>query len=287
MINKKTNTLQGMSKHMKYLLVPSEKARANYNYRFTGQQQALADYDQYNTTGIDRSTINAQSASTPLPKESENIILPQNNSTNNETVLPAYAGSMADLSKGSFREKLVKNALYEYERWGKGKITESNPDMHDVMFRYWRTVSNAKTAEQFTVDLQNKPDSHHWSAAFISTMIKEAGGSNFKFNGAHSYFLTQAADNRKKDIGSYKGYKPEEVKVEVGDLVAFGRNGKPAYDARGAYDAHSDIVVAVHDGYVETIGGNLSDGVGKTIVKTDKQGKIANSKYHMVVKFNY
>lgn len=261
---------------MRYLMTSVDRAMANNDYRFSRLQQEHANVNALSQVGIHKSSLEAVNNNAVVTPE----VMDEGN-------LPVFDGSAANLTKGSFRDKLVAGAKFEYEQWNKGKIKENDARMHDRMFRYWSTVTGAKSAEQRTLDLQKKEDSHHWSAAFISTMVKEAGGKDFKFHGMHSYFLTQAADNRKNNAGNYKGYKPAEVKIEVGDLVAYSDKEGVTYDSRGGYSAHSDIVVAVHDNYIETIGGNVSDAVNKTIVKLDKQGKIANSKYHMVVKFNY
>ena len=263
--------------NLHYFSVAAQRARGNVGFRWTQEQQEHAD--RTGSAGMNNMTI--KSIHTDMPEVK--TYAPSATSEN----LPSYDGAGANLSYGSFRDKLAKGAIYEYEQWNKGKLKEGDPRIHDRMVRYWTTVAGKEGAEKRTKDLETTPDSHHWSAAFISTMVKEAGGKDFKFHGMHSYFLTQAADNRKAGKGNYKGYKPKEVKIEVGDLVAYSRTGGITYDSRGSYAAHSDIVVAVHDGYIETIGGNLSDAVNKNIVKLDKQGHLASNKYHMVVKFNY
>ena len=122
-----------------------------------------------------------------------------------------------------------------------------------------------------------------WSAAYISDVMKRAGVDNFESSAAHSKYIKGAIDARKAGDteASHWGYRTSERAPQAGDLVCFAREGSGAtFDnqGNGQYKSHCDIVTGVRDGFIDTIGGNVGDGVNDSVSKrsftTDENGMI-------------
>jgi hypothetical protein len=181
------------------------------------------------------------------------------------------------------RKKLIQAALDELRAWANGQIKETEPGIIERLRAYWHSAGVTGWTEA-------RMRTEAWSAAFISFLMKQAGaGSNFKYSASHSVFIREAVKNRKANNSNpFKAYKPSEVKIEVGDLVGFPRQSGVTYDTTTAYAAHTDVVVAIKGGFAETVGGNVSNSVSRTLVNLDKDGKIDLSKndkrYFVVIK---
>lgn len=184
---------------------------------------------------------------------------------------------------GAFANKLSSLARSEYEHWGNGTIKEGDPRTMERLTAYWKEGA----------DVDNWTDkqmiNEAWSAAFISFLMRQAGaGTDFKYSASHSTYIVDSIKNKKQNNDKpFKGYKPNEVKVEVGDLVGFARQNGVNYDTTGAYKSHTDLVIGVSNGYAETIGGNVSNSVTITKVPLTSDGKIDSAKapkYFVVIK---
>lgn len=186
-------------------------------------------------------------------------------------------------SMSDFKNKLTELAEQHWNIWGKGTIKEGDNRTMDQLRQYWASVGWA-----------NKPDkvkvNEAWSAAFVSHMMKLAGaGAFFPYSASHSTYIVKSIKNRKNNTGKFQGFKPHEVKVEVGDLIGRPRQSGVTYDTTGGYKSHTDIVTEIKDGKAKMIGGNVSNSVAATWVKLDENGKIAPSEvtgkgYFVVIK---
>ena len=174
--------------------------------------------------------------------------------------------------KSVFKTKLISLANLEHEAWGFGKIKEGNKDTIQRLRNYWQDGAGIKANDDFYV---NEP----WSSAFISYLMKNAGaGDEFKYNSSHSQYITEAIKNRKENnTKKFKGYKPDEVKVEVGDLVCYPRQRGVTYDSKAPYLSHCDLIVAIKEDNAVGIGGNVSNSVNKKNYPL-KNGKIDKSR---------
>jgi LAS superfamily LD-carboxypeptidase LdcB len=184
-------------------------------------------------------------------------------------------------SNSGLRQKMVAIALQEWQRWGQGKIKESDPAMRAVLFDYWLTGANVRRSGK------KWWSAHPWSAAFISWVIKKSGaGKSFRYSPAHASYIVWAKQNRLANNASpFKAYRLNEAKPRVGDLVCKARAGSGAtYDtiARGMR-THCDIVIEVHPDHVVTIGGNVKQSVYKTPVKL-VNGYINQANYFAVIR---
>jgi hypothetical protein len=201
-----------------------------------------------------------------------------------------YRKQIIAFAKGGKKgvEPLVAAKLAEDELklWKNSAIKEGDPKTMERLRDYWK-----KGAE-----INNWSDSkmvnEAWSAAFISWLFVNSNKSTeLKRNASHSVYIRDAIANRKNNAKSgYFGYKPNEVKVEVGDLVCYGRGSGANYDSTGSYASHCDIVTKVDSksGKARSIGGNVSDSVKVTEVPLTKDLKVDNSKnskgYFVVIK---
>lgn len=176
--------------------------------------------------------------------------------------------------------KAIDIAKQEFVDWNKdGKRKEQDPSMLDNIKKYWQEGTDTFWSEAKMVN-------EAWSAAFISYLMKKAGaGNNFKYSVSHSEYIRDAIKNRKENNKNpFKGYRPQEVKIEKGDIVCYPRQSGVGYDTTGNYASHCDLVIDIKDDKAITIGGNVSNSVSKTEVGLDKTKKIKDKKYFVVIK---
>jgi hypothetical protein len=177
--------------------------------------------------------------------------------------------------------KAIQLAKAEFDSWNEGDVKrkEGDSSMYDNIKKYWNEGTDTFWSKTRMIN-------EAWSAAFISYIMKFSGaGDNFKYSNSHSVYIRDAIKNRKaNNKNPFKGYKPNEVEVGKGDLVCYARQGGVGYDSTGAYKSHCDLVVDVKDGKATTIGGNVSNSVSKTIVDLDKDKKLVDDKYFVVIK---
>ena len=175
--------------------------------------------------------------------------------------------------QSGFKKKLVNLANEEHNAWNKnGTVKEGNQDTIQRLRNYWEVGSGIKQDDNYYI---NQP----WSSAFISYLMRKAGaGDDFKYSQSHSQYIAQAVKNRKENNSKkFKAYKPNEVKVQVGDLVCYPRQSGVGYDSKAGYKSHCDLITSVQGNIAVGIGGNVSDSVTKKNYAL-KDGKIDKSK---------
>ena len=178
--------------------------------------------------------------------------------------------------KGSsnFKKKLVDLANQEFNKWNpKGiKIKEGAKDTLQTLRNYYEEGSGVKNSDSYYI-------STPWSATFISYLMKKSGAENdFKYNLSHSEYIQEAVQNRKANNSKkFKAYLPNEVNVNVGDLVCYPRQSGVSYNSTGNYASHCDLIIAVKDNNAVGVGGNVSNSVSKSNYAL-KNGKIDKSK---------
>jgi len=169
------------------------------------------------------------------------------------------------------RSKLsAKLALEEYNSWGKGSIKEGNSDTIQRLRDYWKKGVKINNNDSWYINTA-------WSAAFTSFVMRESGFDDFKFNASHSVYIRDSIKNKKQNLSGFKGYKPNETKVEVGDLVCYPRQAGVTYDTQSAYASHCDIIVEVEKNKAIGVGGNVSNSVSQTTYPLNS-GKIDKAK---------
>lgn len=178
-------------------------------------------------------------------------------------------------------KKAIDLAKSEFDSWNTNNVKskEGDSSMYDNIKKYWNEGTE-------TFWSKTKMINEAWSAAFISYVMKKSGaGKDFKYSNSHSVYIQDAINNRKnKNKNPFKGYKPNEVFIEKGDLMCYARQGGVDYDTTGAYASHCDLVIDVKDNKAIGIGGNVSNSVSKTIVDLDSENKIKDKKYFVIIK---
>ena len=170
------------------------------------------------------------------------------------------------IAKTPFRRRSVKNALEEYKLWGEGKKKETESSMYATIKKYWDSIGWNES--------QWSPSGTAWSSAFISYLMKKskANEDEFKFASSHSQYITKAIANRKNNAKGFKGYKIDEKKVELGDLVCYARQYGVTYDTTGSYNSHCDLVVEIDGDNAYAVGGNVSNSVTKSKIPLTSDG---------------
>ena len=137
-----------------------------------------------------------------------------------------------------FRRKIVKIAIREYDKFGKGVFKESDKDMQKYIAEYWNRGLNMQS---------QSPTGVPWSAAFISYVMRMAGaGKEFNYSQRHSTYIRWAINNLKTGKGVFKAYEPKTKPLQTGDLVCYARQNGVNYDTQSNYDSHCDIITSIN-----------------------------------------
>ncbi len=212
---------------------------------------------------------------------------------------PTLGSLLRSQSPSSFVVKLVEVCEGECAFFGDGAKKEYEDSVFRRVGDYWTELAKSppygswagytgKSGVQFSpsgnvISNKNQP----WSAAFISFVMSKAGaGSKFSYSPSHSVYIVKALEAAQKAgttevfiARRHKNYAPKP-----GDLIACERQPAidpnfdtyKAYVAGGKYEAHCDVVTEVHDKYLMTIGGNVSNSVTRKKWPLDTNGMIGN-----------
>ncbi len=180
------------------------------------------------------------------------------------------------------RESLARECVAQWLRFDKGKGKEHHSPYYRYVGEFWQSIG---------MNLDGKDRDVPWSAAFISYSVRTAGDhSGFKYAAAHSRYVNQAIRRKlDNDPGPYWGYRLNEHKPEIGDMVCRSRSGSGVtYDyaaTHDAYKSHCDIVAGFTSTHVLTVGGNVSHSATKVAYAIDPSGHLVdNGKVYAVLK---
>ena len=184
--------------------------------------------------------------------------------------------------QSGFKKKLVNLANEEHNAWNKnGTVKEGNQDTIQRLRNYWEVGSGIKEDDNYYIN-------QAWSSAFISYLMRMAGaGDDFKYNLSHSIYITDAIKNKLENNNKkFKGYKPDEVDVEIGDLVCYPRDKGITYNTNAPYVSHCDLITEINGNIAVGIGGNVSNSVSKKNynLKDGKIDKVKSSSVFVVIK---
>jgi hypothetical protein len=112
-------------------------------------------------------------------------------------------------------------------------------------------------------------------------MQMAGAGSNFPYSSGHTTWIILSIENRRsgKLKAALVGFRPGEIPLQPGDLIARPRETGITYDSavgKGWFISHSDIVVEVdkENKVAYVIGGNVGQSVSKAKVTIDSDGKL-------------
>ncbi|MEL6450696.1 MAG: DUF2272 domain-containing protein [Pseudomonadota bacterium] len=167
-------------------------------------------------------------------------------------------------------EAALDIAAYEWERFERGAGKETQAPYFRYVGEYWAALGLA---------YDGRDTSKPWSAAFISFLFREAGYTGMTFAAAHARYINEAIVARQAGDTSrdFHGYRLTERVPQIGDLIARRRTSATYIDydyaaTHNAFKSHTDMVVAVGAGYVDAVGGNLSNSVNVVRYRTGPSG---------------
>lgn len=166
------------------------------------------------------------------------------------------------------KENLVQECVSQWIRFGRGTKKEHEQPFVEYVAAFWQSIG---------MNLDGLDRDVPWSAAFISYVVKKAGGYNgFVFAASHSRYCHKAIRSKLDNKNHpFWGYKISEHKPEIGDMVCRWRRNKVTYEKAAIeqwYKSHCDIVVSIEKENVFTIGGNVKHSVRHTKYKIDNHG---------------
>ena len=120
-----------------------------------------------------------------------------------------------------------------------------------------------------------------WSAAFIDYVMRMAGaGHRFVYSPIHSDYINAAkehATGQRPDL-VIAAKRPESYTPQQGDLICMWRGRRPIrYDdlPTDRFPGHCDIVVDIHPGSLDGIGGNVDNTVAMRHIPVTADGRLA------------
>lgn len=206
------------------------------------------------------------------------------------TAAPSGGGTVSSGGSGfgvgtGIGKRIVENCLAEWQYFKQDTLKETDDPQYQRVGEYWHSINfpyDGKTLlkDDKTGKLFNPP----WSAAFISHIILKSGGAGrFLPADAHWKYVKDLVAGRANPL--YAVMRPEEYAPRPGDIVHAGRESAEKFTFNDAmncfatgdsYTSHSDFVIDIRPGGkdIVTIGGNVSDSVGRHLPKIGPDGKL-------------
>jgi len=188
------------------------------------------------------------------------------------------------------KKDLIKIVKEDVEYWK--NVKETDPKGAKKLQEWWSWLGYKYSIEQLmSPQFQSQ---RFWSAVYISSLMKRWGaGNRFKYAISHSEFIVDGKKARQNNDKSriFHSYAPNEVPVEVGDIVGVTRKAGVNYDNIyvGA-PTHTDVVYDIQrkDGqwYAYLIGGNLGNTVQIRAYKLDDYKRLVDPGKYLVVMKN-
>jgi hypothetical protein len=167
---------------------------------------------------------------------------------------PALGGSTARAPvQTSLPSGIVRLAREELRKFG--GCDENKEPLNSRIGEYWKAIGKT---------YQGTDSDQFWSAAFVSFVIRNAGAkASFAYSRRHSAYVHQAIHDRQDGItGKFWGYRPQDLAIAAGDVLAMNQGGSRAISFDEAshndqYPSHCDIVAEAGPDRIQTIGGNV------------------------------
>ena len=122
-----------------------------------------------------------------------------------------------------------------------------------------------------------KDGDYAWSAAFVAYVMRMAGaGYRFPYSATHADYINAARQSSGRL--AIAAERPELYAPQRGDLICMWRGRRPVrYDQlpAGTFPSHCDIVVGMHPGSLNVIGGNVDNSVSMRRIPVAPDGRLA------------
>lgn len=222
---------------------------------------------------------------------SPEILMHQTTALPTEHPVVPFLGERANGSEGippvptpatGFTENAASIAIDEWRFFGEQRYNRSGGIIHsghkegeDGWWQrvglYWEKIGRD--------DLDGRDHDWPWSAAFISWVMRQAGAEDrFSYSASHATYISKSIRDRNQGNANalYWGYRLNERKPQVGDLVCWDRDPDKVvdYDRQylGNYSSHTDLVVSVGTNEIEIIGGNVGNSVTRRPLVLSAEG---------------
>jgi hypothetical protein len=218
------------------------------------------------------------------------------------------------------REAAVQIALREWRAFGSAVVypnqelpydAERSDGLWQRVGEYWWLGLPMASPEQGFTGMHNQngvvfpaggDGNFAWSAAFIDYVMRMAGaGHRFPYSPTHADYINAAkqhAMGERPDL-AIAAERPESYAPRRGDLICMSRTRHPIrYDDLpiGRFPGHCDIVVDIHPGSLDGIGGNVENTVGMWHIPVTADGHLArpdgtvvdpDHPWFVVIRFEY
>lgn len=177
----------------------------------------------------------------------------------------------------AFRARVVQIALQEWNAWRQGQLKEDDEEGRRLRLKYWR-VFDKGDRYAFGAVSNEAP----WSAAFVSWVVRTAGGGGVQINPRHTIFAKDAYRARMQgEVHKFYAYGVNEIQIQLGDILVKLRGSCGPVTLGGLVPGapgHSDVVVDVSPRKLTVVGGNLGGNgegsVKKTVLSLDESGRL-------------
>lgn len=197
------------------------------------------------------------------------------------------------------REAAVQIALREWRAFGQPVVFPNTPLPFDNeraeglwqrVGEYWWLGLPMGAADQGWTGMHDQngqvfpaseDGNYAWSAAFIDYLMRMAGaGHRFPYSPTHSDYINAAKEHamgQRPDL-VITAERPEAYAPQRGDLICNWRSGRRIrFDdlPTSRFPGHCDIVVQVHQGSLDVIGGNVENSVSMKHIPVTADGRLA------------
>jgi Uncharacterized protein conserved in bacteria (DUF2272) len=197
------------------------------------------------------------------------------------------------------REAAVQIALREWRAFGRPVVYPNQPLPFDneraeglwqrVGDYWWQGLPMGAPDQGYTgmhdqngrVFPASEDGKYAWSAAFIDYVMRMAGaGHRFPYAPDHADYINAAGEHAmgQRPNLAITAERPEAYAPQRGDLICMWRAGHPVrFDdlPTTRFPGHCDIVVRIHPGSLDVIGGNVDNSVAMKSVPVTADGRLA------------
>lgn len=189
---------------------------------------------------------------------------------NGSRVAGFASGRLLRAAASPAREALIAEALAQWERFDRGRGMEDVLPFYRYVGEMWRALGITRDGR----------DPTPWSGAFVSFVVRRAGGyDDFAFNALHAVYIHEAITRRLAGRDwPFWGFRLAEHRPQLGDIICRNRpRGRVTFDfAQSSADflSHCDVVAGLTETRVVTIGGNVGQSVSESRYRLDATGHL-------------